>query len=165
VWFFCLITIVISYIAMLKVEGITQSEGRSKASAWNKSPASIANVIMMMLFLAFSISVFHDYKEFGSHPECNRAARVFFFATIRVSRGWFIGVVAYLAIPSLIMGVLIIVLILLLVRFPGVRGLRDRYIDAMESRQTALVRSMSISIVLPLELTELSQLLNRTLTM
>jgi hypothetical protein len=43
--------------------------------------------------------------------------------------------------------------------------LRDRYIDAMESRQTALVRSMSISIVLPLELTELSQLLNRTLTM
>lgn len=47
--------------------------------------------IMYILSAAFTLAVLRHRETFGSHPECNSAARLFFFGTRTVSHGWFVG--------------------------------------------------------------------------
>lgn len=54
-------------------------------SNWDLIPANVFIFIMYSLYAGFCLAVFHNRETIGSNPECNGAARLFFFGTIDVS--------------------------------------------------------------------------------
>jgi uncharacterized membrane protein len=61
------------------------------SSDWDTIPNSVTLVVMWALHAAFSLTLFHHYKTFGSTPNCNDAARAFIFGTHAVTNRWLIG--------------------------------------------------------------------------
>jgi len=68
------------------------------SSDWDLIPAMVSMYIMYALSAAFTLAVFRDHERFGSNPECNGAARLFFFGTRKVSHGWFVGMAVFYGI-------------------------------------------------------------------
>ena len=81
--------------------------------------------IMYALSAGFTLAVFRHHKTFGSNPECNSAARLFFFGTRKVSHGWFIGMAVFyglllaLAFIPMIVKLLFLIILLLALRKPS----------------------------------------------
>jgi hypothetical protein len=55
--------------------------------------------IMNFLFATLSFVLLRHSETFGSHPECNNAARVFFFTTFKASHAWFLAMVITYVLP------------------------------------------------------------------
>jgi hypothetical protein len=104
-----------------------------KSSNWDLISNLVTLSIMYILHAAFSLSLFHHYKNFGSHPECNNAARAFIFGTHAVTNRWFIGLaIAYGIVLSLMFIPMLFKLLLLVIFLMTVREPRDE-----EERQEA----------------------------
>ena len=74
---------------------------------------------MLILHAGYTLSLLRNYKTFGSTPECNNAARVFFFGTHTLTNAWFIGwAIAYVITFSFRLFLLLKMLISMLPRKP-----------------------------------------------
>jgi hypothetical protein len=87
------------------------------ASNWDLIPTAVSMSIMYALSAAFTLAVLRHHETFGSHPECNNAARLFFFGTRTVSHGWFVGMAVLYGLLLVLVFVPIIVKLLLVILF------------------------------------------------
>jgi uncharacterized membrane protein len=74
----------------IKMRHRTKISNAANLSSWDTVPNLVCTAIMYILSAAFTLSFLRHRETFGSYPECNGAARLFFFATLKVSHGWFI---------------------------------------------------------------------------
>jgi hypothetical protein len=68
------------------------------SSDWDLIPATVSLPIMYALSAAFALAVLRHRETFGSTPECNSAARLFFFGTHNVSHSVFVGMAVFYGI-------------------------------------------------------------------
>jgi hypothetical protein len=83
----------------------------SQTSKWIVLANFIPAYIMIILFATFSFILLRHSGTFGSHPECNNAARVFLFTTFKASHAWFVAVAIIHAVPLALMSFLFILAI------------------------------------------------------
>ncbi|PPQ97043.1 hypothetical protein CVT26_001301 [Gymnopilus dilepis] len=70
----------------------TRSRFRTAGSrGWDSIQMELSSHIMLVLHVGYTVSLLRNYATFGSTPECNHAARIFFFGTHRVTNTWFIS--------------------------------------------------------------------------
>jgi len=97
-WFFTIIPLIVLHIAGMKMRHRNKISNTVNSSDWDLIPEMVSMSIMYALSAAFTLAVFRDHERFGSNPECNGAARLFFFGTRKVSHGWFVGVAVFYGI-------------------------------------------------------------------
>jgi hypothetical protein len=81
----------------------------TRTSKWITMVNFVPVYIMNILSATFAFALLRHSATFGSYPECNSAARVFFFTTFKASHGWFVAVAVFHAIPLAIMSFLLII--------------------------------------------------------
>ncbi|KAF8181294.1 hypothetical protein BJ912DRAFT_1044679 [Pholiota molesta] len=132
-WFFTFIPLFVLIMVGQKLRNRNKLHNAVKSSNWDLISNLVTLSIMYILHAAFSLSLFHHYKTFGNHPECNNAARAFIFGTHAVTNRWFIGLaIAYGIVLSLMFIPMLFKLLLLVIFLMTVREPRDE-----EERQEA----------------------------
>ncbi|KAJ6450412.1 hypothetical protein C8R45DRAFT_1114146 [Mycena sanguinolenta] len=89
-WYFTIIPLVILHIAGKKLQHRNKIDNAMKTSMWDLVATLVSMSAMYILSAAFTLGFLRHHETFGSHPECNGAARLFIFRTFKVSRAWFI---------------------------------------------------------------------------
>jgi hypothetical protein len=123
-WFFTIIPLIVLHIAGMKLRHRSKISNAVNSSDWDLIPALVSMSIMYALSAAFTLAVFCHHETFGSNPECNGAARLFFFGTRKVSHGWFVGMAAFyglllgLVFIPMIVKLLLLVILLSVMRKP-----------------------------------------------
>ncbi|KIJ40712.1 hypothetical protein M422DRAFT_256410 [Sphaerobolus stellatus SS14] len=90
-WFFTIIPLIVLHIAGMKLRHRTKLSNAIHTSEWDLNRSLVAMSSMYILSAVFTLIVLHRRETFGSFPECNSSARLFFFGVRKVSHGWFVG--------------------------------------------------------------------------
>ncbi|KAF9473014.1 hypothetical protein BDN70DRAFT_886280 [Pholiota conissans] len=113
-WYFTVIPFVIHIIAGKKLAHRNKLHNAINTSSWDIIPNIVFLSIMYILSAAFTLAVFRHHETFGISPECNTAARVFFFGTRTITHRWFVGMavvygllLAMVFIPMILKGLLL----------------------------------------------------------
>jgi hypothetical protein len=155
-WFFTIIPLIVLHIAGMKLRHRNKISNAVNSSDWDLIPIIVSMPIMYVLSAVFTLAVLRHRETFGSHPECNSAARLFFFGTRTVSHGWFVGMaVLYGLLLALVFIPMILKLLLLLILLSALREPRtdEERREAEEQRQRIeeLVCSISSYPSLPFQ--------------
>ncbi|KAF9527544.1 hypothetical protein CPB83DRAFT_855975 [Crepidotus variabilis] len=97
-WFFTIIPLIVLHLAGMKLRHRNKLSNAINTSDWDLIGTLVAMSIMYTLSAGFTLAVFRHPDKFGRNPECNGAARLFFFGTHKVAHGWFLGMAIFYGI-------------------------------------------------------------------
>ncbi|KAJ6467901.1 hypothetical protein C8R45DRAFT_1219052 [Mycena sanguinolenta] len=143
VWYFTIIILVILHMGGKKLQYRKKIDESTKSNMWDEVATLMSAAAMYILSAAFTLSFLRHHETFGSHPECNGAARLFIFSTFPVSRGWFIFMAVIYAFLLFVLALALIAkFFLVLFAFLGM-GKTETELEAEreEARQQHLIRT------------------------